>query len=130
MTINKDQFDKIMDSLASFGQAVEREFRHPKKDEHKARPPITILSEPLMPSDICIIGLALCRLEEAADDYVQSSGWSERSTFPSTKNNINQVRRVQERAGQLRLVIAKLHSEIEARALVYGSPGSPEGDKK
>ena len=172
MTMDKDQFTKIRDSLASLKQDIEREVADFKKQQAEwraannrvsdeaAKPgcqtgapviqtgfavceyrgeqlPSIFLSGPITVSDLCLIGLALCRLEEAADDYVQSSGWSERSTFPSTKNTIkigeyalNEVRRVRQRAGELKVVIAKVHSEIQARANVYGSPGSPQGDKK
>src|SRR5262245_30601780 len=73
-------------------------------------------------ADISLLGLGLCRLEEAADDYLDSNGKDEDDTFPcgpteeDAGRNRGTVRMARRRMGKLKGALIKLHAEMLRRS--------------
>ena len=127
MSMSQKQFGAFCRNLEEITQRM-REILLPREAEEKcvsspdakdAVEGFDVKFSSLSLDDVALMGLGLCRLEEAADDFIESEGELEGDLFPcdesddeAVESNMADVRKARRRSGQLKIAMAKLHSDI------------------
>lgn len=125
MRFDSSQLKKLEDALEKL-TAVAEEIEEPSpagEESGESKEEVPCAQEEsfgfsLEPNDVAIVGLGLCRLEEAAEEYLRTDGESEADTFPCvpTKSgleaNFERVINLLRRVSRLKSWFSELHGRM------------------